>query len=152
MKSIDHPRHDGAGPEPAPPSSTMVPVTVLLPDGLYTALRAEGLLAADVLRELLSAELERRTADRRAAPRRPIAERSTNPGLELVTPAEWRVLDLLATHLTLAEIAARLFVTRATVKSHVASLYQKLDVSRRADAVAALLAATERPAPQRLAG
>jgi DNA-binding CsgD family transcriptional regulator len=49
-----------------------------------------------------------------------------------------RVLSELATHRTLAEIAARLSVSRATVKTQVASLYAKLSVSTRAEAVAAL--------------
>ena len=52
-----------------------------------------------------------------------------------LTPAERRVLELLPTHLTDAQMADQLFVTRNTVKSHVKSLYRKLEVSSRADAV-----------------
>jgi LuxR family transcriptional regulator of spore coat protein len=37
---------------------------------------------------------------------------------------------------TLEQIASRLFVTRNTVKSQVRSVYRKLGVSTRADAVA----------------
>ena len=55
---------------------------------------------------------------------------------EPLTPAERRVLDLLPTHLTDARMAEQLFVSRNTVKSHVKSLYRKLEVSSRADAVA----------------
>ena len=55
---------------------------------------------------------------------------------EPLTPAERRVLDLLPTHLTDAQMAGQLYVSRNTVKSHVKSLYRKLEVSSRADAVA----------------
>ena len=54
---------------------------------------------------------------------------------EPLTPAERRVLELLPTHLTDAQIAEQLYVSRNTVKSHVKSLYRKLEVSSRADAV-----------------
>jgi DNA-binding CsgD family transcriptional regulator len=46
------------------------------------------------------------------------------------------VLANLTDGLTLDEVAIRLFVTRNTVKSQVRSLYRKLGVSNRADAVA----------------
>ena len=51
------------------------------------------------------------------------------------TPAEARVLPLLATHLTLEGIAERLGVRRPTVKTHVVSIYKKLGVANRAQAV-----------------
>jgi LuxR family transcriptional regulator, maltose regulon positive regulatory protein len=54
---------------------------------------------------------------------------------EPLTPAERRVLELLPTHLTDAQMADRLFVSRNTVKTHLKSLYRKLEVSSRADAV-----------------
>ena len=54
---------------------------------------------------------------------------------EPLTPAERRVLELLPTHLTDAQVAEQLFVSRNTVKSHVKSLYRKLEVSSRSDAV-----------------
>ena len=43
-----------------------------------------------------------------------------------LTAAEMRVLDLLPTHLSLAEIADKLHITRNTVKSEVAAVYRKL--------------------------
>ena len=49
--------------------------------------------------------------------------------------AERRVLQYLRTHLTLAEIGARLFVSRNTVKSQAISIYRKLGVSSRGEAV-----------------
>ena len=45
-----------------------------------------------------------------------------------LTMAELRVLSHLPTHLSLAEIADRLFVTRNTVKSQSISIYRKLGV------------------------
>ena len=62
----------------------------------------------------------------------------TSPLLATLTPAEMRVLSELATYRTLAEIAGKLSVSRTTVKTHVASLYSKLNASTRAQAVAAL--------------
>jgi LuxR family maltose regulon positive regulatory protein len=41
----------------------------------------------------------------------------------------------LPTHLTLSEIADRLFISRNTVKSHVAAVYRKLNASTRTQAV-----------------
>ena len=52
-----------------------------------------------------------------------------------LTPAELRLLPYLQTHLTMAEIGERLFVSRNTVSSEVTSIYRKLGVSSRADAV-----------------
>jgi LuxR family maltose regulon positive regulatory protein len=52
-----------------------------------------------------------------------------------LTPAELRLLPYLQTHLTIREIAERLFVSRNTVSSEVSSIYRKLGVSSRSDAV-----------------
>lgn len=54
---------------------------------------------------------------------------------ERLTPAEARVLPLLATYLTLEGIAERLGVRRSTVKTHVVGIYMKLGVSCRTEAV-----------------
>jgi LuxR family maltose regulon positive regulatory protein len=51
------------------------------------------------------------------------------------TPAERRVLELLPTALSVAEIADRLFISRNTTKTHVRNLYRRLGVQTRADAV-----------------
>jgi DNA-binding CsgD family transcriptional regulator len=55
--------------------------------------------------------------------------------VEGLSVAERRVLQYLRTHLTLAEIGARLFVSRNTVKSQAISIYRKLGVSCRSEAV-----------------
>jgi LuxR family transcriptional regulator, maltose regulon positive regulatory protein len=52
-----------------------------------------------------------------------------------LTDAELKVLQHLPTNLTLADIATRLFVSRNTVKSHVAAIYRKLGTTSRSDAV-----------------
>jgi LuxR family maltose regulon positive regulatory protein len=52
-----------------------------------------------------------------------------------LTPAERRVLEFLPTHLTMAEIAQRLYVSRNTVKSQAIAIYQKLGASSRGQAV-----------------
>ena len=52
-----------------------------------------------------------------------------------LTPAELRLLPYLQTHLTIREIGERLFVSRNTVNSEIRSIYRKLGVSSRSDAV-----------------
>ena len=52
-----------------------------------------------------------------------------------ITEREHEVLELLARGLANKEIAAKLFVSTNTVKTHLANLYGKLDVSRRTQAV-----------------
>jgi LuxR family maltose regulon positive regulatory protein len=52
-----------------------------------------------------------------------------------LTSAERRVLDLLPTQLSAPQIAARLFVSGNTVKTHMSHLYAKLGVTTRTDAV-----------------
>jgi two-component system NarL family response regulator len=52
-----------------------------------------------------------------------------------LTRREWEVLELLARHLTTAEIAARLFLEPATVRTHVANILRKLQVPTRQAAV-----------------
>ena len=56
-------------------------------------------------------------------------------GASPLTPAELRLLPYLQTHLTIREIAGRLFVSRNTVNSEVSSIYRKLGVSSRNGAV-----------------
>jgi LuxR family maltose regulon positive regulatory protein len=52
-----------------------------------------------------------------------------------LTGAELRLLPYIQTHLTIGEIADRLLVSRNTVSTEVASIYRKLGVSSRNDAV-----------------
>jgi DNA-binding NarL/FixJ family response regulator len=55
--------------------------------------------------------------------------------LELLTEREHDVLRLIARGATNTEIAATLFVAEATVKTHVGSIFAKLDVRDRAAAI-----------------
>jgi len=65
-----------------------------------------------------------------------------------LTPRERVVLEVLAETGALDEIAARLFVSRNTVKSQLRAIYQKLGVSSRTEALtrAAVLGLLARPA------
>ena len=56
--------------------------------------------------------------------------------LELPSEAEIAVLLWLATDLTVREIGTQLFLSPNTVRSHVRSIYRKLRVGSREDAVA----------------
>ena len=53
-----------------------------------------------------------------------------------LSPREREVLNELARGATYADIAANLFVSENTIKTHVSSLYGKLSVSRRSEALA----------------
>jgi LuxR family transcriptional regulator, maltose regulon positive regulatory protein len=59
-------------------------------------------------------------------------------GESALTAAELRLLPLLATHLSFPEIAAELYLSRNTVKSHMNSIYRKLGTSSRSQAVSRL--------------
>jgi LuxR family maltose regulon positive regulatory protein len=56
-------------------------------------------------------------------------------GASSLTTAELRLLPLLATHLSLAEISERLVVSRNTVKTQAISIYRKLGVSTRSETI-----------------
>jgi LuxR family maltose regulon positive regulatory protein len=57
-------------------------------------------------------------------------------GESALTCAELRLLPMLATHLTFPQIAATMSLSPNTIKSQAYSLYRKLGVSSRAEAVA----------------
>jgi LuxR family maltose regulon positive regulatory protein len=52
-----------------------------------------------------------------------------------LTPAEQRLLPLLATHLSFREIGERLFVSRNTVKTQAIAVYRKFGVTSRSAAI-----------------
>ena len=64
---------------------------------------------------------------------------SVAAGTSSLTAAEVRLLPLLRTHLTFPEIGAELFLSPNTVKSQVYSLYRKLGVSTRNQAISRVL-------------
>jgi LuxR family transcriptional regulator, transcriptional regulator of spore coat protein len=57
-------------------------------------------------------------------------------GVTALTQRERVVMSELGEDITLEDIAARLWVTRNTVKSQLRSAYRKIGVSTRAEAVA----------------
>lgn len=74
--------------------------------------------------------------DRVAALRAQVHEAASRGRPDTLTPAEVRLMPLLATHLTFPLIAERLGVSRNTVKTQAISSYRKLGVSSRSEAVA----------------
>ena len=92
-------------------------------DGVKAVARGESLLAPEVTRRLIERFLDRGPA--------------TEPPRELarLTLREREVLQLVATGMSNAEIAARLTLSHTTVKTHVASLLRKLGLRDRVQAV-----------------
>lgn len=116
------------------------------PDDLVGAVHAvacgHALLAPEVTVRVIERfarqlEAERNTA---AAPESPAAvEPQANPAqqrlLASLTAREREVLELVAAGLSNAEIASRMFVAEATVKTHVSNLLGKVQVRDRVQAV-----------------
>jgi DNA-binding NarL/FixJ family response regulator len=82
---------------------------------------------------LLAPAITRRLVDRFA--RRDAASAAIHRDLTTLTPRELEVLRLLAQGLTNAELAARLRLSEATVKTHVAHILAKLALRDRVQAV-----------------
>ncbi len=110
------------------------PVRVLLPRGasgseVIAALGAVSAvlvaLDAETFAALLSAPPQ--TADERLTP--------AEAELDALTPREHEVLHMLASGLSNKEIAWQMKISEHTVKSHVAFIFAKLEVSTRTEAV-----------------
>jgi DNA-binding NarL/FixJ family response regulator len=95
-----------------------------LVEAVRTVAGGDALLAPSVTRRLVEQFV-----------RRPPPGAAVPPGLEELTERELDVLKLLAQALSNAEIAARLVVSEATVKSHVNRILGKLDLRDRAQAI-----------------
>ncbi|MGH2992140.1 MAG: LuxR C-terminal-related transcriptional regulator, partial [Solirubrobacterales bacterium] len=91
-----------------------------LDDDAYEAARAEGA-------ELSVGEALEWTRRTRGPRRRPPG------GWGSLTPTEVRVVELVAAGLTNPQVAERMFVSKATVKTHVAHIFKKLDVHSRTE-------------------
>ena len=66
-------------------------------------------------------------------------------GWESLTPTESQVVELVAEGLTNPQIGERMFISRATVKVHLAHIFQKLDVKTRAALAAGAIRREARP-------
>jgi LuxR family maltose regulon positive regulatory protein len=60
---------------------------------------------------------------------------SNQPLVDPLTNREFEILDLLAQRLRNKEIAAKLFISPGTIKSHLNNIYRKLNVTGRLQAV-----------------
>jgi DNA-binding NarL/FixJ family response regulator len=132
-----------------PPPRVLVLTTFDLDEYVFGALRAgaAGFLLKDASRErlveairvvhggdaLLSPSITRRLVEDFAARTDPLEPPSAL--LDELTPREREVLVLVARGLSNVEIAERLVVTEATVKSHVGNLLLKLSLRDRVQAV-----------------
>jgi len=98
---------------------------VQIAQAVRAAAAGQSTLSADVQRKLLAAALE-------PGPPAPQPDAALPDGM---TTREVEVLKLIAAGLSNREIASRLFVTEATVKSHINRLFAKAGVTHRAQAV-----------------
>jgi DNA-binding NarL/FixJ family response regulator len=73
-------------------------------------------------------------------------DRPVMPGVEVLTARERNVLELLARGYLYKEITESLGITMATVNSHVRSIYEKLQVHTRTQAVIRFLHSQPQPA------
>lgn len=96
-----------------------------LADAIRIIAAGEALLAPSVTRRLLD----------RFAQTLPPGDQKPPPALSSLTEREVEVLTLLARGLSNAELASRLFLSEATVKSHISNLLRKLGLRDRVQAV-----------------
>jgi DNA-binding NarL/FixJ family response regulator len=96
-----------------------------LVDAIRVVAAGEALLAPTVTRRLLDRFADTLQADDGTPP----------PSLDSLTEREREVLKLLASGLSNAELAERLFLSETTVKSHISSVLRKRDLRDRVQAV-----------------
>ena len=98
-----------------------------LVDGVRVVASGEALLAPTVTRRLLE----------RFAPTLPGGDEPAPPALESLTERELEILTLLASGLSNAELGAKLYLSEPTIKTHLSSIFRKLGVRDRVQAVIA---------------
>jgi LuxR family maltose regulon positive regulatory protein len=130
--------HQTAGDEAAALAALDEALSLAEPEGIRRPLVEAG----SILRELLARHLRRSPSHRWFAAE--LLRQLDGAGgngvapaelLEPLSPREAEVLRYLPTMMSNADIAAELFVSVNTVKTHVKSIYRKLDATRRPDAV-----------------
>jgi len=94
-------------------------------EGVRTVAAGDALLAPAITRRLIEQFVKRPPASVRPLPTK----------VETLTPRELQVFELVARGGSNAEIADELFVSEATVKTHVAHALAKLDLRDRVQAV-----------------
>ena len=92
--------------------------------GIRTVASGDALLAPSITRRLIEDHI-----------RRPPTYPVEGDGLEALTPREREVLQFLGQGLSNAELAQQLYVSEATVKTHVARVFSKLGLRDRVHAV-----------------
>ena len=103
----------------------------VLIEAVRTVARGDALLEPGATRRLIEAYVGQQQAD-------PAPGADAAPGLALpasLTAREREILALIATGLTNSEIAARLFISPLTCKSHVSRILTKLDARDRTQLV-----------------
>jgi DNA-binding NarL/FixJ family response regulator len=146
MDGIESTRRIAANGEGAP--RVLILTTFDLDEYVFEALRAgaSGFLLKDAgADELVHAVRVVAAGDALLAPsitRRLIADYATRPApqeqppaMDELTPRELEVLRLMARGLSNTDIARKLYIGEATVKTHIARVFAKLDLHDRAQAV-----------------
>ncbi|HEV7831601.1 MAG TPA: response regulator transcription factor [Pseudonocardiaceae bacterium] len=142
---------EGLSAQNGQPVGVIILTTYHIDEAVYAALRAgaSGFLLKDAapaeivnaIRSVVAGEawldpaVARRLIDEFAA--RPEPHTPTPAEMAQLTPREREVLSLMARGLSNADVALELFISEATVKTHLARVMMKLGVREKAQAVAA---------------
>ncbi|MDQ4103624.1 MAG: response regulator transcription factor [Actinomycetota bacterium] len=142
---------EGLTAQSGQPVGIIILTTYHIDEAVYAALRAgaSGFLLKDAapaeivnaIRSVVAGEawldpaVARRLIDEFAA--RPEPHTPTPAEMAQLTPREREVLSLMARGLSNADVAHELFISEATVKTHLARVMMKLGVREKAQAVAA---------------
>ncbi len=143
--------NEGLTAQSGQPIGIIILTTYHIDEAVYAALRAgaSGFLLKDAapaeivnaIRSVVAGEawldpaVARRLIDEFAA--RPEPHTPTPAEMAQLTPREREVLSLMARGLSNADVAVELFISEATVKTHLARVMMKLGVREKAQAVAA---------------
>jgi DNA-binding NarL/FixJ family response regulator len=106
-------------------------------EDIYRAIRAgaKGYLLKDITREALMDSIRRVHMGETCVPLHLIAKLTDRVSGETLSERELEVLRLMAKGKSNKEIASALFISEGTVKSHGKSIFAKLNVSSRTEAV-----------------